>query len=292
MSRRPRRNRPPRLDDPPPCKRPADEAVDTERAAEPASPSRRLVAGHVAGPHPLLGRTEVEHLVAQLVAGAPEAMLGLDLGRVSRDEAHAAIDAIWGWDGKSPRAAIDPKRTLEAADAAADVLASAAVPGARIALGTGRPAALLPLYRGLAAALSADGAEVLACERQAVEGAAEQVLWWHDGVAVVSDGLSVLADDGLLAGREWLFVVGRPKLAIADHGFAAAAIGEGHQTIALADLDALALGVAARRGMPVCVVPIHDGAPPSAYEVILERLVPHRARDAHESHSTTRAPDA
>jgi hypothetical protein len=290
MSRRPRRNRPPRLDEPEPRRRDEDDAP--AREAAPATPRRRLLTSHVAGPHPLLGRAEVERLVARLVAGAPEAALGLDLGRVGRDEAYGAIDAIWGWDATNPRAAIDPDRTLEAADAAAGLLAAAAVPGARIALGTGRPAALLPLYRGLAAALTSNGAEVLACEHQAVDGAAEQVLWWHDGVAVVSDGLSVLADDGLLAGRDWLFAVGRPKLAIGDHGFAAAAVAEGHQTIALADLDALALGVAARRGLPVCVVPIHDGRPPAAYEVILERLAPHRARGTHESHSTTPAPDA
>jgi hypothetical protein len=290
MSRRPRRNRPPRLDEPEPRRRDEDDAP--AREAAPATPRRRLLTSHVAGPHPLLGRAEVEHLVARLVAGAPEAAFGLDLGRVGRDEAYGAIDAIWGWDATNPRAAIDPDRTLEAADAAAGLLAGAAVPGARIALGTGRPAALLPLYRGLAAALTADGAEVLACEHQAVDGAAEQVLWWHDGVAVVSDGLSVLADDGLLAGRDWLFAVGRPKLAIGDHGFAAAAVAEGHQTIALADLDALALGVAARRGLPICVVPIHDGRPPAAYDVILERLAPHRARGTHESHSTTPAPEA
>ena len=289
MSRRPRRNRPPRLDEPPPRPEPASD--DEPSAAKPASPRRRLVTGHVAGPHPDLGRAEMESIVARLVAGAPDATLGLDLGRVSRDEAYGAIDAIWGWDGESARVAIDPARTLEAATLAAGLLAAAAVPGARIALATGRPAALLPLFRALAGAATAAGAEVLRGEQQAVEGAAEQVLWWHDGVAVVSDGLSVLADDGLLAGPEWLFAVGRPKLAIADHGFAGAAIAEGHHTIALADLDCLAIGVAARRGLPVCVVPLHDGRSPSAYDVVLEALVPLSA-STHEPHSTTPAPDA
>lgn len=249
------------------------------------------MAGHVAGQHPELGRAEVEGIVGRLVSGAPDAALGLDLGRVSRDEAYGALDAIWGWDGETARVTIDPARTLEAATIAAGLLATVSVPGARIALATGRPAALLPLYRGVAAAATAAGAEVLGSEQQAVEGAAEQTLWWHDGVAVVSDGLSVLADDGLRAGPEWLFAVGRPKLAIADHGFAGAAIVDGHQTIALADLDALALGVAARRGLPVCVVPLHDGRPPSAYEVVLECLMP-QALSTHEPHSTTPAPDA
>lgn len=272
MSRRPRRNRPPRLDDPPPRAAPASDNGDA--VAKPPTPTRRLLAGHAAGPHPELGRAEVESIVGRLTAGAPDAMLGLDLGRVSRDEAYGALDAIWGWAGDSARATIDPARTLEAASVAADQLAAAAVPGAKVALATGRPAALLPLYRALASAVTAAGAELLGGDQQAVEGASEQTLWWHDGVAVVSDGLSLLADDGLHAGPEWLFAVGRPKLVIADHGFAGAAIADGHQTIALADLDALALGVAARRGLPVCVVPLHDGRPPAAYEVVFECLVP------------------
>jgi len=293
MSRRPRRNRPPRLDEPPPRPRADDaEPEGGARPAKPASANRRLLDGHVAGAHPELGRTEVEHLVARLAAGAPDAALGLELGRVGRDEAYAALDAIWGWDGKSARASIDPARTLEAVAGAAGMLAEAAGAGARIAFATGRPASLLPMYRSLAATVAAAGAEILTCERQAVDGAAEQALWSHDGVTVVSDGLSVLADDGLLAGAEWLFAVGRPKLAVADHGFAAAAVVEGHQTIAFADLDALALGVAARRGLPVCVVPIHDGRPPSAYEIVAERLISHEAPSTHEPHSTTRAPGA
>ncbi len=288
MSRRPRRNRPPRLDEPPP-RRPAEaEAEDDAPAgAKPASPSRRLVAGRVAGPHPELGRAEVEAIVGRLVSGAPDAALGLDLGRVSRDEAYGALDAIWGWSADSARAAIDPARTLEAASVAAGLLADAAVPGARIALATGRPAALLPLYRAIGAAATAAGADVVGCEHQSVEGAAEQALWWHDGVAVVSDGLSILADDGLRAGPEWLFAVGRPKLVIADHGFAGAAIADGHQTIALADLDALALGVAARRGLSVCLVPLHDGRSPSAYTVLLEFLAPKEPEDSRATLDNT-----
>lgn len=228
--------------------------------------------------------------MARLAAGAPDAALGLDLGRVGRDEAYAALDAIWGWDGRSARASIDPARTLEALAGAAGMLADAAGAGARIAFATGRPASLLPLYRRLAATVAAAGAEVLTCERQAVDGAGEHALWAHDGVTVVSDGLSVLADDAVLAGAEWLFAVGRPKLAVADHGFAAAAVVEGHQTIAFADLDAVALGVAARRGLPVCVVPIHDGRPANAYEIVAERLSSDEAPSAHEPHSTTPAP--
>lgn len=250
------------------------------------------MSGHVAGPHLDLGRSEVERIVSRLTAGSPDAALGLDLGRVSRDEAYLAIDAIWGWDGRSARAEIDPRRTLESAATAAEWLAAAAVPGAGIAFATGRPAALLPLYRSLAAGAGASGAELLTCEMQSVEGAPELSLWAHEGVTVVSDGMSVLADDGVLAGPEWLFGVGRPKLAVADQGFAGAAVAEGHQTIAFADLDALALGVAARRGLPICIVPIHDARPPTAYAVLAEIVGSTKPADAHEPHSTTQAPGA
>ncbi|MBM3671525.1 MAG: hypothetical protein FJW86_05010 [Actinobacteria bacterium] len=292
MSRRPCRNRPPRLDEPEP-RRTRDEAAPEEpRVSPPPTPNRRLLLGRVAGPHAELGRAEVEHVVARLAAGAPESLLGLDLGRVTRDEAYAALDAIWGWDGRGPRASIDPARTLEAMTAAAGILTEAVGAGARIAFATGRPASLLPMYRGLAAHAAAAGAELLTCDRQVVEGAGEQSLWSHDGVTVVSDGLSVLADDGVLAGDEWLFAVGRPKLAVADHGFAAAAVGDGYQTIAFADLDALAIGVAARRGLPVCVVPMHDGRPPSAYDVVTESLLAPVPSSTHEPHSTTQAPGA
>jgi hypothetical protein len=101
---------------------------------------------------------------------------------------------------------------------------------------------------------------------------------------VVTDGASVLADDGRGAAEEWLFAVGRPDLVIADHGFAAAALAAGHETIAFADLDAVVLGVAARRDRPVWLVPLDDRRPPEAYSPIVAELT------APGPHSTTPAP--
>ena len=97
-------------------------------------------------------------------------------------------------------------------------------------------------------------------------------LWWVDGVAVVTDGVSLLADlDGACA-DDWLFAVGRPDLVIADRGFAAAAVGAGLETIAFADVDAVILGVAARRDRPVRVIPVDEQRPPGAYEPLVEAL--------------------
>jgi len=278
MTRRPRGNRPPRLDAPTP---PAARAT-----APPAPTTRRLlVAGHVAGPHARLGRTEVAAIVARLAAGHPGATFGLDLGPISRDEAWEAIQDGWGYDGDAARASIAPQRTIESARNAAVRLRAVACTGGRVALATGRPASLLGVYRAVAMALAAAGAEVLACEAFG-PFASDRSLWWVDGVAVVTDGASLLADDGAVAGAEWMFAVGRPDLVVADRGFAGAALAAGCETLALADLDAAVLGVAADRHLPACLVPIDDQRPPEAYAPLVAELT------APGPHSTTPAPQA
>ena len=52
-------------------------------------------------------------------------------------------------------------------------------------------------------------------------------LWWPDGVAVITDGDSMIADVGLRAAHELLFAVEMPDLVVADRGFAAGAIRAG-----------------------------------------------------------------
>ncbi len=277
MTRRNRSKRPPRLD-------PLPRAT---AASAPAPPTRRrlLVAAHVAGPHARLGRSEVAGVLGRLVAGHPDATFGLDLGRITRDEAWAAVDACWGYDGDQPRAQIQPECTLRGLDDAAERLRAVVAAGGRVALATGRPASLLGLYRALAAHLADAGAEVLAFEAFGPY-AGNRSIWWSDRVAVVTDGGGILADDGVAAGEEWLFAVGRPDLVVADRGFAAAALAAGHETVTFADLDAAVFGVAARRGLPVRLVPLDERRPPEAYAPIVAALT------APPPHSTTPAPRA
>jgi hypothetical protein len=293
MTRRPRRNRPPLLPDHVVV---APEAR-VERPVTPPSRRARLVEARVTGRHAVLGRGEVEHLVSRLASGAPDAGLGLDLGPVSRDEAHDALRAIWGWEPGEARATIDPDRTLAALEVAAEHIDRVARQGGRVALATGRPASLLPVYRAVAAHARAIGAELARADEQRLEGPGGRAVWWLDGVAAVTDGAALLRDDGPEAPAEWLFAIGRPDLVVADQAFAAAAAEAGHETIALADLDGLALGVAARRGRPVCVVPLQQGRPPNAYGAVVEALTephaapepghPHLAPGAQGSQSTT-----
>lgn len=262
MTRRPRRDRPPLLPDTQPVR-----AVGAEPV--PVTVQARLVANRVAGSHPRLGRAEVAHAIARLVAGAPDALLGVDLESVDRDEAWDALADCWGCPTSGARVSIDPSCTVAGFATAVTRLYAVSSRGGRIALATSRPASLLPLYTRLADHAAGWGAELLTGDHFGSLAAGRRSLWWHDGVAVVTDGAALLADDALTAGSEWLFAVGRPDLVIADHGFAGAALAAGHETIAVADLDTPATAVAAARGLPVRMVPLHDGRPPPAYLPLL-----------------------
>jgi hypothetical protein len=87
-------------------------------------------------------------------------------------------------------------------------------------------------------------------------------------VAALTDGDALLADPGVEAIDELLFTVPYPDLVVADRGFAGGALRAGIEVIALADLDAVALGLAATRGLPATVVPLHGQRPAAAYAVL------------------------
>ncbi len=244
----------------------------------------------VTGPPGRRGREEVVNGIRRLVAGEPRSRFALDLGDVSRAEADAAVEEAWGWDPRRPRAAIDTDHTLEAARTLGERLRAVAAGGGRVALATGRPASLLPMLVRLGASAAAQGASVVELVRY---GPLEpprhpgRWLWWHEGVAVVSDGERLLPDETAETGSEWLFAVGRPDLVVADHAFAGAAATSGSETFALADLDAPALAVAAHRGVPVHLVPLDDRCPPAAYAPLVDVILATPSED-QQQHSTTR----
>jgi len=272
MSRRPRRNRPPRLDLPsPPAPRPG--SAGTGGSSGPGPSARRaLVDAHVTGAHHRLGRDAVRHAIRTLTTGDRRALLGADLGPCGVDEVRAALVKSHGWDPESPRAAIDPVATCTALRAATVRLREASAAGARIALATTRPASLLGLAQWVAGDLAERGASLLVADAASLEGPARRELWWIGDVAVVTDGESVLAHDAAVGGHDWLFAVGRPDLVVADRGFAGAAVRAGIETIAWADLDAPALSVAAARGRPILVVPVAEQRPASAYDAVIRIL--------------------
>jgi hypothetical protein len=274
VSRRPRRNRPPRLDVDPAAAFTDDDADATgegpERTKVPTL-RRRVLDARVAGPHAHFGRDAVRASLRALVNGDRRARLGCDgLEGCTPDEVRDALVSTHGWDPNAARAAIDPDCTIAAMKSAAVRIADAAQAGARIAVATARPASLLGLAQYVAAEASALGARVLASDRAAIDGGAGRELWWIGGVAVLTDGGSLLASDG--AGDDWLFAVGRPDLVVADRAYAGCAVRAGYEVVAWADLDAPALALAAARGRRILVVPVDERRPAAAYEVVEDAL--------------------
>ena len=268
MTRTPRSRRPPRLDDLPAFAASPAAASDGDG---PPSLSQQLAERRVCGTHARLGPGEVSAVVGRLAAGHADATLGLDLGRITREEAEAALESVWGADAGATRMTIDPELTTVAAARASARLVAVAGDRGRVALATGRPASLLSSYAAIAAALDDAGARVVDLGAYGPFHGS-RLLWWVDGVAVVTDGASLLGDPGLGTGDEWLFAIGRPDLLVCDRGFAAAGIAAGIETIALADLDAVVLGVAERRERAVRVVPIDEQRPPGAYDPLVDAL--------------------
>lgn len=283
VSRRPRRNRPPRLDLPGAhAAAPCSESGSSSRVA---TARRQLLNAHVTGLHARFGRDAVRYAVRRLVNGEPRAQLGCDdLTAASTEEVWTALEKTHGWDPRASRASIDPDATVAALGAAAARLRDAASAGARIAFATGRPASLLSLAQWVAGDAAARGADVVTSTAASFDGSGRRDLWWIGDVAVVTDGHALLAHDGVSGADDWLFAVGRPDLVVADRGFAGTAVRAGVEVIAWADLDAPALSLAAARGRSIMVVPLDEQRPAPAYDAVIAVLddppasVPHADR--------------
>jgi hypothetical protein len=274
VSRRPRRNRPPRLDVDAVAAftdEPVVAVAPGETRVKVPTLRRRVLEARVAGPHAHFGRDAVKGSIRALVNGDRRAQLGCDgLDGCTPEEVRDALASSHGWDANAARAAIDPDCTLAALEAAGLRIAEAAQAGARIAVATARPASLLGLAQFVATEAAALGGRVLVSDRAAIDGAAGRELWWIGGVAVLTDGSALFASDG--AGDDWLFAVGRPDLVVADRGYAGTALRAGCEVVAWADLDAPALSLAAARGRRILVVPLDERRPAASYEVVEDAL--------------------
>jgi hypothetical protein len=89
---------------------------------------------------------------------------------------------------------------------------------------------------------------------------------------VLTDGAALLGDDSVDAANEWLFTLARPDLVVCDRTYAGVAVATGLEAVAFADLDALALAVAAWQGRSLRIVPLDDHRPPRAYAGLLDLL--------------------
>lgn len=269
MTRRNRSKLPPRLDDP---SRPTTSGTGP---SEPGVPSLtdRLKRAHVAGRSPRFGRDEVTALMRRVASGAPTVCLGLEpLTPLTYAQVEAAVATVYGWEGDGPRARIAASRTANAFDVAVARILEVARAHGSLAFATARPASLLPMHQALAKAAADAGADVLRLPESGPTGAGGRRLRWLDDVAVVTDGVQVFGEDDVPAAQELLFALPRPDLVVADRCFAGVALRSGVEVVAFADLDAVALAVAAHRGRAVRVVPLDERRPPAAYEPLRHRL--------------------
>ena len=94
-------------------------------------------------------------------------------------------------------------------------------------------------------------------------------LSWLAGVAVATRDRDLVGGDVGALAAEWVFALGpRPDLVLADGTFAGAALADGCEVFAFADVDEPALAVAAARGLGLRVVPLALGAPAAAYDCV------------------------
>ena len=170
---------------------------------------------------------------------------------------------------------IRPEPILEACEPAGDRLRKAAADGQRVVLATGHPVGLAYLYHELAAWLATNGADV----RTPAGGARwRERRLDHDWEIVYWDGVAMLSDTREPRHTHWPFAMHRileaerPDLVFADHGFAGAAIEDGIETIAIADVNDPALLVAKAQGRTDHVLVFDDHVDPNAYWPVFVEL--------------------
>ena len=257
------RSRPPRLE--------PSQSGPREQAAAPG-PAQRLRAGRAAGTLRSTGPTELRRLVERIAAGDVRVLGGMDpFPGCTSLEVREALSAIWGVEPDCHE--IDPERTIAAGAEASRRLAALAARGGRVVFATAAPASLLPVHQHLARLVAGAGAD-LADEPDSppfrCDGRGGRMLRRAGGVAVVTDGSSILATADSAVSEELLFGERRPDLVVGDGPFVVGAVRSGLPAVAFSGVRGLAMGVAALRGAPVTVVPVDTGRPPSAYEPLLD----------------------
>jgi hypothetical protein len=250
------RNRPPHL----------ESRVGPQYNVAPPTLEDVLVRSHVAGRAAALSPSEIRRGVERAASDR--------VHPTPLDDAWGAVERIFGATASEPH--IDPALTVSAARGAIARVSEVAGANARIALATSRPASLLPMHLAIARFARISGAEVADDDDAGpmrVDGRADRHLRWVDGVGVVTDGGSLLSVRGHEAAQEWLFMIPRPALVIADGPYADVALDAGIEVIAFAGLDHCSLALTPGKTRPGLVVPMWTDRAPGAYRPLLERAL-------------------
>jgi len=226
--------------------------------------------------------------IGRLLAGRPGYTFGLtDWKDATVEEVVAAMRAAGGHpDDPAPSAGrsafIDPDAAVAAIQGHRAVLDRLRSAGrGRVIVATGHPFALLGHYGAVARALEDAGVTVL----RPLEGAGTRLaaadgkpcsLRYLDGVACLFRGVALQHTHHSHYMEAMLAGVGGPgevDLVVADHGFAGAAIEAGIPTLAIADVNDLALPLAQARGRTSSVVVLDDGLDASRFVPVTEAVL-------------------
>jgi hypothetical protein len=241
--------------------------VDARIAGDVATPRR----SNIANIEKMLERRWDYHFGLQPERDwAPDEVLKVLADRVGMDP---DINRVEGVDR------IDPERTVEALDAAAELLADAAHARARVLVATGHPTGVLSLHLRVAAALADAGCTVLTPAAELplrAEHLHERArIRYLGGVAMLSNGADFLHTHAAEPMQAVLAAGPRPDLVLADHGWAGAAAQAGITTIGLADTNDPAMFVGAEEGKVTVAVPLDDNVAPVLYLPLADHLLRH-----------------
>jgi hypothetical protein len=250
------RNRPPHL----------EPRVGPQFVVPPPSLEEVLERSHVAGSSATSSPSELRRFV--------ERAAGDRVHSAPLDDAWASVERVYGATISEPN--IDPALTVSAAREAVARISAVAEVNGRVALATSLPASLLTFHLALARFARISGADVADGDDAGpmrVDGRADRYLRWVDGVAVVTDRQSLCTVRALEAAQEWLFMIPRPALVIADGPYAEVAVDAGIEVIALAGLEHCSLAVGSGKNRRCLVVPMWTDRAPGAYRPLLERAL-------------------
>ena len=247
------RNRPPHL----------EPKIGRPDVASPPTLAELLERSHVAGRATGTGPSELRRMVERAATDRPQPIV--------LEDAWASVEAIFGSTSEKP--GIDPNLTIAAATRAVRRIVEVAGAGSPVALATSRPASLLTMHLALARLVLISGGD-LVCDDDSgplrVDGRTARRIRWIDGVAVVTDGSDLCATRGTEAPEEWLFLIPRPALVVADGPYADVAVDAGIEVIAPAGLDHCSLAIGPNRDRKCLVVPMWTDQAPAAYRPLLE----------------------
>jgi hypothetical protein len=224
----------------------------------------------------------------RLADGSPYQRFGLDLQR--RWTMAAVLEVMVRRCGVSPDPGhthgpdtIDPDLTLDALDAAADLLRAAARDRSRVMFATGHPAGLLPVHQALAIGLRAAGCTVLTpapgwhYEEYKNDDLVRREIRYIGDVAMVSNRGELNHTHSAVPMQGALATLTRageelPDLVVADHGWAGAAGEAGISVIGFADSNDPGLFLGQEEGKINVVVPLDDNVSPHLYAPLIGYL--------------------